>query len=722
MKKREEGRDMMIRKSLNTAVGLTFLVSLMSLDVAFAADSEFSVLQEEQQGIIQDKQEKQARIKEIKLEMGQLKRSLNRTTRTSSRGKDSDEDYDTLRFSGDCNSTCLPERGFCANDTFEILNLKKFVSKTADEKPICEGLEPASTECAKKEREARINAAKTRRTTSLTGSACVAIYKAAYPSLDEDEAISTECADVVRECGYVAKLEEIKAMGVEVAELEEDVKGLDNQIKQIRKDMALAYQQCPGCAMQSQMQGQMYREPGLGDYILGGLGIAANFGTNLLYTNMYTNSTNRYYGSYNNYLDGCVTIGIPCMPPGGFNGGAMGGMGYSGYGMGGGYPMGGMGYGMGGGYPMMGGMGMGGYPGMGAGFGLNIGLGAGAGMGMGYPGMGYGMPMMGAGMGMGMPMGGMGYGMGGGYPMMGAGMMPMMSMMPMMGAGMGMGMPMGGMGYGMGGGYPMMGGMMPGYGMGMPGAGLGFGLNAGIGAGMPMMGGMMPGYGMGGGYPMGGMGYGMPGYGMGGGYPMGGMGYGMPSYGMGGGYPMGGMGYGMPSYGMGGGYPMMGSGMGYGMPSYGMGGGYPMMGSGMGYGMPSYGMGGGYPMMGGMGGGYPTMGGGMYPGAGMGGMYPGGGFGGGMGMPGGGFGTGGINPQYTAMMQASMQSQMLQQQRDMQQQQNMMIAQQQMMEAMSRYQQTASGAAGGPFGSSIGGFNPAMGGGVSGGLGGTRTF
>jgi hypothetical protein len=91
-----------------------------------------------------------------------------------------------------------------------------------------------------------------------------------------------------------------------------------------------------------------------------------------------------------------------------------------------------------------------------------------------------------------------------------------------------------------------------------------------------------------------------------------------------------------------------------------------------GFGMPGY----PYPGPAGFGGGFTA--------ATIGSAF-GGGFTGGFGSGIGGFGA---NSQYAWMMQASMQSQMLEAMRAQQSQQDMMLAQQQMMEAQWRYQQT----------------------------------
>jgi len=245
---------------------------------------------------------------------------------------------------------------------------------------------------------------------------------------------------------------------------------------------------------------------------------------------------------------------------------------------------------------------------------------------------------------------------------------------PPMGFGGGFGGGWGGASPWMVSGYPMVPGM-GGFGGPFGGMSGGLGIWGGMG-GMPGYGGY-PGYGGFGGLPGGGNiwagGFGVPMSPWGSGFnsaifPPGAMG------GFGGFGGVGAMG-GMPGYGGYGGFGGFG-----GMPGYG---GIGGIGGGFG-GMPGYG---GYGGVGGGFGGMPGYGG--Y--GGIGGGY--GGFGGFGGY--GGYGGFGGNAQYGAMMQASMQAQMLQSQHAAQAQQNMMLAQQQMMEAQARYYQTAMGAYGG---------------------------
>ena len=244
----------------------------------------------------------------------------------------------------------------------------------------------------------------------------------------------------------------------------------------------------------------------------------------------------------------------------------------------------------------------------------------------------------------------------------------------MVGGGMG-GFGMGG-GWGMGGpGLGIYGGIGMGTGMGMggmyPGMGAG-GLYAGVG-----MGGMYPGMGMGGMYPGMGMGGMYPGMGMGGMYPgagagiylggnLGTGGWGMPTYPYGTGFgsplfPYGPIGGGAGVY--------LGGGIGAGFP---YGGGYGSIGGGYPYGGGYGSIGGGYPY----GGGYGSIGGG----------YP---YGGGYGSIGGGYPYGGgYNGQYSAMMQASLQAQMLQAQRSAESQRDIMAAQQELYAQQQRLYQT----------------------------------
>ena len=215
----------------------------------------------------------------------------------------------------------------------------------------------------------------------------------------------------------------------------------------------------------------------------------------------------------------------------------------------------------------------------------------------------------------------------------------------------------------------MMGGGMGGLGMGggwgMGGPGLGIYGGIGMGAGMGMgMGGMYPGMGAGGLYAGVGMGGMYPGMGMGGMYPGMGMGGMYPGMGMGGMYPgagagiylggnLGTGGWGMPTY-------PYGTGFGSPLFPYGpIGGGAGIyLGGNLGVGFP-YG-----------GGGYGSIGG--YP-------YGGGGY---------GYGSGGYNGQYSAMMQASLQAQMLQAQRSAESQRDIMAAQQELYAQQQRLYQT----------------------------------
>jgi hypothetical protein len=190
-------------------------------------------------------------------------------------------------------------------------------------------------------------------------------------------------------------------------------------------------------------------------------------------------------------------------------------------------------------------------------------------------------------------------------------------------------------------------------------------------------------------FPNGGFG-GVPGFGG----PYAGGGFGGPFGGGGFGGPYAGGGFGGPYAGGGFGGPFGGGG--FGGPYAGGGFGGPYAGGGGGFGGPYAGGGGGF--------GGPYAGGG----GGFGGPYAGGG--GGFGGPYGGASGGGGNLQYMAMMQASIQSQMLQAQRAAQAQQDLMLASQQIYEAQQRYYQTMMSAYGGGGGG--GGYGAGFGGGT----------
>jgi hypothetical protein len=370
---------------------------------------------------------------------------------------------------------------------------------------------------------------------------CVLLYEQAR-SIEKLRQISLPCAMQVQGCGTIQNKIQVKILEAREKALDNQIVNAKDEQKDLSRDAADAFANCPNCvggagAAGFGMGGMMQqRKPGLGDYLVGGLqAITPMFLGGLqagLSYDLYSQGLGSYNSNYNSYLNGCMTLGVPCQGP--MAGGGLGlmGMGMGGLGMG---MMGGMGLGMGGMGMMgmggmglgMGGMGMMGMGGMGLGmggglgFGLNLGIGGGLGMG--------GMGMMG--------MGGMGLGMGM-NPMMGMGMNPMMGMgmNPMMGMGMN---PMMGMGM-----NPMMGmGMNPMMGMGMNPM-MGMGMNPMMGMGMnPMMG-------------MGGMGYGtqmFPAYGNGMMGTMGMMGnpnpmMGYPSVGSGYFNPYMSMGYGNPQY------------------------------------------------------------------------------------------------------------------------------------------------------------------------------
>jgi hypothetical protein len=462
-----------------------------------------------------------------------------------------------------------------------------------------------------------------------------------------------KCQQHVVHCGAVQMLIKIRALKVQLAADQKEYDSANDDLKAATTSESDLIKNCPTCAAEANQ-----KSPTLGDYILGGLQIATPMILGGLGAYEYSTGVGQYANEYSGYLNQCKTIGVPCLPPssgggGGFGYGGGGGIGFSGgggFGMSTGYPMGGYGYPSGGGgaiigaiiggisggggyggYPMMGGYG--GYPSGGFSGGFSGGMvGAMVGGLVGYPSSGYFTS------GYGMPMSPVGAGFNSGLYPFGS---------------------YGGAGYPMGGGYG---------GGAIIGAIIG-GISGGGYGGYPSMGGY-GGYPMGGGYPM------VGGYG---GYPSGGYGGGAII-----GAIVGGISGGAYS-----GYPS-----GYG----GAYGGYPgaIGGYGGGYGgYPSGGYGGGAivgaiigGISGGYAGGYPSYGGvGIGGGLGYGSGY-GSGFGGGV-YPGYGGGIG--NPQYSAMLQSSMQNQILAAQRAQTSQQDLMIASQQIYQAQSNYNQTLSG-------------------------------
>jgi hypothetical protein len=503
--------------------------------------------------------------------------------------------------------------------------------------------------------------------TSSSGSGqetCMEIYRATHGNRGK----LGHCYDMVMGCGTVQKQIDKNAATTELENAQTKVDSLTAETTALNRKIDRANENCVDCRREG---GGLYggvfgggdREPTTAESIVNGISAITPMVLGGLSTYQYSKGIKGYYNSYDKMLGQCVTIGVPCTPPGyGVTGlfGNMGGLGVGG-GVGiGGYGVGGVGIGGG----------MGGVAGglIVGGFAITGGIGVGGGIGGGIGGVGIG----------GMPIGGYGVGgYGGGYGSLTGGYG--ISTMPY---GYGMGTPMLPYGGGMGG-VGVAGGVIAGGFAITGGIGIGGGLGGGYGA--PIAGG----YGM----PYGGIGYGSPiagGYGgigigspIAGGY--GGLGYGAP---IAGGYG-GGIGYGAP---IAGGY---GGGIGYGSP---IAGGYGGLGygsiaggyGGLGYGSVAGGYGGlpigsGYGGLGGMGGlgvgGYgPYMPGGT-PGA-----YGGGGYGGGIG--GGLGGIGGYNPQYGMLQQASMNSASLQYQRAQQSQQDVMIGAQQMQEAQYRYNQT----------------------------------
>ena len=271
---------------------------------------------------------------------------------------------------------------------------------------------------------------------------CHVLYTRAGSNLDS----LGDCGSVVSQHWKVRAAIEVAAGRNVERDCENSIERLERSRNRLRAEISNSQAECPQCAM---IEAMRPREPGVGDYIVGGLSSVLGAALGGYQTYMGWQGYNNYLGAFNSYSQQCVQVGIPC-------GGPM-----SPFGMG----MGGMGMGMGG-------MGMGMMP-MGAGSGIasafSMGMG---GMGMMPYSMGMGMMPMGAGIGIAsgfsMGMGGMGmmpYSMGMGMSpyAMGMGMATAMGMMPYS---MGMGMMPMGAGIGIASGFSMGMGMSP-YAMGM---------------------------------------------------------------------------------------------------------------------------------------------------------------------------------------------------------------------------------------------------------------
>ena len=225
---------------------------------------------------------------------------------------------------------------------------------------------------------------------------CIAFYNQAVTQM----ALQGDCLATLKTCPKIARLEAVKEIEAEIEDKQAIIVEAEAQKESFEEEM----QDVIGCVDCQQ------RKPSTGELIIGGLQAvtpALVAGINGYY---YAKGVEQFANSYSNYIDQCATIGIPCIPPGGYGGGYYGGYGslgisglggssiympgYSGGmsglfgGINGGFGpgfsswpgMGGMYSGMGGMYPGMGGMG-GMYPGMGGMGGMYPGMGGTGGMG-----------------------------------------------------------------------------------------------------------------------------------------------------------------------------------------------------------------------------------------------------------------------------------------------------------------------------------------------------
>jgi hypothetical protein len=111
-----------------------------------------------------------------------------------------------------------------------------------------------------------------------------------------------------------------------------ELKDLETRIRDERRERAREYERCPECAMMKAMQP---RTPGFGDYFVGAIQAltpVAAYGFSSWATGK---AWNKFAGAYEQYLDQCRTIGIPCNSPEAvlYGGGASFMGGYPGMGM-----------------------------------------------------------------------------------------------------------------------------------------------------------------------------------------------------------------------------------------------------------------------------------------------------------------------------------------------------------------------------------------------------
>ena len=225
------------------------------------------------------------------------------------------------------------------------------------------------------------------------------------------EALSPGCQRAVTVCLDNSGFKQIHEFEDRVAQLDVEIKDLEKERSELRRETARNIHACPECEMIAAQR------PSTGMMVVAGLQALTPVILGGLSSYNYSKSLNTWAGLESQRMDQCAQIGVPCQVGGvggfglgfggysggfggalggggfggGFPGGGFGG-GFPGGGFGGGFPGGGFGGGFpgggfGGGFPG-GGFG-GGFPGGGFGGGFNAGFGGGlSGIG-GYPGMGY---------------------------------------------------------------------------------------------------------------------------------------------------------------------------------------------------------------------------------------------------------------------------------------------------------------------------------------------
>ena len=141
------------------------------------------------------------------------------------------------------------------------------------------------------------------------------------------------CKNAVNLCGPVALEIRKKQLDRQIADdnykLEHDFK---DRRKELASDLRDALRNCSDCRLKAQQEAMGYNKPGVGDYLIGGLSAITPMVLGGMNMYNYSQGLNAQTGMYQNYLNQCVQVGVPCAGPGGMGGGM--GMGMGGYGMG----------------------------------------------------------------------------------------------------------------------------------------------------------------------------------------------------------------------------------------------------------------------------------------------------------------------------------------------------------------------------------------------------